>query len=155
MNIAIQIATPKHQDLPTKNFIKKVLQKAAEHPLLHSRSKKEILVRLVTPEEMQKLNAYYRKRDYATNVLAFPFVAPPGFEAAMLGDIIICHKILKTEARAQHKALADHYAHMLVHGLLHLLGYDHLKPKEAKTMENLEINILHTLNIDNPYEEHQ
>lgn len=150
MNIIIQVATPKHKDLPSKTFIKNVLalpSTLATHP------KREVLVRIVASDEMQKLNNAYRHKDYPTNVLSFPSKDLPGLESVSLGDIIICHEVLKIEAKAQHKSLQDHYAHMLIHGFLHLLGYDHLNPKDAAQMEQLEINLLAKLNIKNPYEE--
>lgn len=150
MKIMIQIATPQHKDLPSKAFIKNVLRCADDYL---KKNTPEVLVRIVTIDAIQKLNATYRHKDYATNVLSFPFQAPNGIEAPFLGDIIICHHVLKTEAVTQNKPLLDHYAHMLVHGFLHLYGYDHLKQNDASVMENLEINILQQLNIANPYEE--
>jgi probable rRNA maturation factor len=150
MKVVIQVATPQHKDLPSKNFIKQVLTSA---DLYLKKNTPEVLVRIVTPDEIQTLNATYRHKDYATNVLSFPFQAPPGIDAPFLGDIIICHQVLKTEAESQNKTLLDHYAHMLIHGFLHLHGYDHIRQNDAQIMENLEKIILQQLNIANPYEE--
>ena len=150
MKVVIQVITPQHKDLPKKTFIKHVLD-SADRTL--QKNTPEVLVRIVTPDEIKTLNATYRHKDYATNVLSFPFQAPKGIEAPFLGDIIICHQVLKTEAANQNKSLLDHYAHMLVHGFLHLQGYDHIKQNDALIMENLEKIILQQLNIANPYEE--
>ncbi|MGO1626179.1 MAG: rRNA maturation RNase YbeY, partial [Halomonadaceae bacterium] len=98
----------------------------------------ELTIRFVTPEESQALNRDYRGRDKSTNVLSFPFEAPPGVALPLLGDLVICHAVVAGEARQQHKSLADHYAHMVVHGTLHLLGLDHIDDDEAEIMEQLE-----------------
>lgn len=111
----------------------------------------EITVRFVTAEESQSLNRDYRGRDKPTNVLSFPFEAPPGIHLGLLGDLVICHAVVADEAHAQRKALADHYAHMVVHGTLHLLGYDHVDDDEADVMEQLEREILAGFGIADPY----
>ncbi|MFM2486314.1 rRNA maturation RNase YbeY [Celerinatantimonas yamalensis] len=111
----------------------------------------ELTVRIVDIEESQRLNSQYRGKDKPTNVLSFPFTAPPGFDYDLLGDLVICQHIVETEACEQNKLLAHHWAHMVVHGCLHLLGYDHIDDKEAEEMEALEIDILTTLEIANPY----
>ncbi len=111
----------------------------------------ELTIRFVTPEESQALNRDYRGRDKSTNVLSFPFEAPPGVALPLLGDLVICHAVVADEARQQHKSLADHYAHMVVHGTLHLLGLDHIDDDEAEIMEQLERNILAGFGIDDPY----
>lgn len=118
------------------------------HP---TRANDELTVRLVTQDESQSLNRDYRGKDKPTNVLSFPFEAPPGLDIPLLGDLVICHGIVLQEALQQHKPLADHYAHMVVHGILHLLGYDHMKEAEAEAMEALERDILASLGITDPY----
>ncbi|MFT6898083.1 MAG: putative rRNA maturation factor [Paraglaciecola sp.] len=114
----------------------------------------EITVRLVDIAESQALNHQYRGKDQATNVLSFPFEAPPGMTMNLLGDLVICTDVIEQEATEQHKPLMHHWAHMLVHGTLHLLGYDHIDDNEAQDMEELEIEILQNLSIDDPYQDH-
>jgi probable rRNA maturation factor len=115
----------------------------------------EIAVRIVDAEEIQTLNELYRKKDGATNVLSFPggeMAGLPDDATRMLGDIVICASIVAREAGEQGKALADHWAHMLVHGTLHLLGLDHETNTEGAEMEALETSILATGDISNPYQ---
>jgi len=113
----------------------------------------ELTVRLVDAEESRALNRDYRGRDRPTNVLSFPFECPPGVALPLLGDLVICHPVVTAEAVEQDKVLRDHYAHMVVHGTLHLLGHDHLEDDEAEAMEQLEREILAGLGIDDPYRE--
>lgn len=114
----------------------------------------EFTVRFVDEEESQSLNFQYREKDYPTNVLSFPFECPPDIDLNLLGDLVICAPVILREAAEQHKNVSHHYAHMIVHGLLHLLGYDHIEDAEAQEMEALEINILSQLSIDDPYQDH-
>lgn len=111
----------------------------------------EITIRLVEPCESQALNSQYRDKDKPTNVLSFEFDAPPMVELDLLGDLVVCKDIIEQEAIEQQKPLDHHWAHMVVHGTLHLLGYDHLVPDQAQVMESLEKQILATLGIDDPY----
>ncbi len=112
----------------------------------------ELTVRIVTRDEMQQLNRIYRHQDKPTNVLSFPFEAPPGVELPLLGDVVICAAVVEVEALEQGKPAISHWAHMVVHGVLHLLGYDHIEEADADEMEGLEVEILAQLNINNPYE---
>ena len=111
----------------------------------------ELTIRLVNSDESQQLNNQYRKKDKPTNVLSFPFEVPEGIELNLLGDLVICASVVEQEAKAQDKALFDHWAHMVTHGCLHLLGYDHINDTDANEMEALEIEILKKLSISNPY----
>ena len=111
----------------------------------------EIVVRIVDEQESAELNEQYRHKKGPTNILSFPVEVPEGIELNLLGDLVICAPILEKEALEQHKALTDHWAHIIVHGVLHLLGYDHIEDDEAELMENKEITILNILNIKNPY----
>lgn len=111
----------------------------------------EVSIRLVDKDEGRTLNRDYRGKDYATNVLSFPAELPPGIELPLLGDIVLCAPVVAREAQAQGKPLRHHYAHLTVHGILHLLGHDHGAEPEAARMEALETRILAGLGIADPY----
>lgn len=111
----------------------------------------DLAVRLVDEHEGRSLNAHYRGKDYATNVLSFPAELPEGVTLPLLGDIVLCAPVVAREALEQRKPLAAHYAHLVVHGCLHLLGYDHGKDREARLMEQAEREILAGLGIADPY----
>lgn len=113
----------------------------------------EIVIRVVDEVESAELNANYRHKIGPTNVLSFPFEAPPGVETSILGDLVICAPVVDREAAEQGKAASAHWAHMVVHGVLHLQGYDHVDNSEALTMEAEEVAILRGLGFPNPYEE--
>lgn len=113
----------------------------------------ELSIRVVDSEESAELNSSYRGKSGPTNVLSFPFDSPVPMEPRLLGDLIICVPVVEREAIEQNKLLNNHWAHLVVHGCLHLLGYDHIEDDEAEQMEALEISILQTLDIDNPYQE--
>ena len=109
----------------------------------------QICIRIVDNAESQSLNKQFRGKDTPTNVLSFPFK-----EEHYLGDLILCHPVIQKEARLQHKPIAEHYQHLLIHGLLHLLGFNHETDEDAAAMEQLEIELLSTLHIANPYKAH-
>jgi probable rRNA maturation factor len=111
----------------------------------------EVTIRLVDEAESHHLNMTYRGKDKPTNVLSFPFEAPPGIELPLLGDLIICRQVVEQEAIDQEKLLLAHWAHMVVHGCLHLLGYDHIVDEEAEEMESLETEIMQSLGYPDPY----
>lgn len=111
----------------------------------------ELSIRLVDADEGRAYNRDYRGRDYPTNVLSFPVELPSGLRTPLLGDIIVCVPVVTREAAEQHKPLRDHYAHMTVHGVLHLLGYDHVNDTDAEHMEALERRALAALGIADPY----
>lgn len=111
----------------------------------------ELTIRLVNSQESQQLNKQYRQKDKPTNVLSFPFEVPDGIELNLLGDLVICSQVVEQESKEQKKVLFDHWAHMVIHGCLHLLGYDHINDTDANEMEALEIKILATLTINDPY----
>lgn len=101
--------------------------------------------------ESRDLNNTYRGKDKPTNVLSFPFEAPPEVELPLLGDLIICRQVVEREAAEQEKTVEEHWAHMVVHGSLHLLGYDHIEDSEAEEMEALETEIMQSMGYADPY----
>jgi probable rRNA maturation factor len=111
----------------------------------------ELSIRIVDEAESAELNEQYRGKPNPTNVLSFPFESPVPLEPKLLGDLVICAPVVVREAKQQNKAEQQHWAHMVVHGCLHLLGYDHIEEDEAEEMESLEIEILKLLAIPNPY----
>ncbi|RLA02625.1 MAG: rRNA maturation RNase YbeY [Gammaproteobacteria bacterium] len=127
------------------------IQHWAEAALAEVTEDCELSVRLVGDQESADLNSNYRGKMGPTNVLSFPFDSPVPIEPRLLGDLIICVPIVEAEAKQQEKAVSDHWAHMVVHGCLHLLGYDHIETQEAEQMEALEVTILQSLKIDDPY----
>jgi probable rRNA maturation factor len=149
MNSHIDIQTacsepvPEEEDL--RNWLHTTLQGRAPSP------SPELCLRLVGEDEMAHLNQSYRGRQGPTNVLSFPADLPEGLGLALLGDIVICAPVVAREAAAQGKSLQAHWAHMAVHGALHLLGYDHIAAAEAAEMEALETAILATLGFPCPY----
>lgn len=111
----------------------------------------EVTVRVVDEAESHDLNLTYRGKDKSTNVLSFPFDAPPGIDLPLLGDLVICRQMVEREAQEQQKPLDAHWAHMVVHGSLHLLGYDHIDDGEAEEMESIETEIMLALGYTDPY----
>lgn len=149
IDIQVALDTPE-PELPEDKTIESWLS----HTLAKFRKQAEVSVRIVNNEEIQTLNNRYRNKNKPTNVLAFPVELPPGIvlEHELLGDIIIASDVVKEEAKQQQKSYRAHFAHMLVHGTLHLLGFDHNNDQEASEMEEHEINILKELEFANPYQ---
>lgn len=117
----------------------------------------DLAIRVVGEDEGRSLNRHYRGKDYATNVLSFPAELPEGLpkgvKLPLLGDLVICAPVVAREALEQNKPLSAHYAHLTVHGALHLLGWDHEDEREAEAMEQLEREVLAGLGIGDPYAE--
>ncbi len=124
------------------------------------RARAALSIRLVEPAESQALNRDYRSIDRPTNVLSFPFEPPPGIDPAdpvndLIGDLVICSQLVQQEAREQGKTPESHWAHLVVHGVLHLIGYHHDTPEHAAEMESLETEILVGLGFPPPYEDQE
>jgi len=152
MNLTLDLQSASMQDdLPDAAQMATWLEAA----LSGRRERAELSVRLVDEAESQTLNRTYRDKDYPTNVLSFPFEVPEGIDdeelQALLGDLVICAPVVRREAREQRKPERHHWAHMVVHGTLHLLGHDHIDPDEAEHMEQLERDILASLGLPDPY----
>ncbi len=139
VSLAIQYAT-RSEFVPTRLKFRKWIQAALECDA-------EIALRIVGMEEGRELNRDYRSRDYATNVLTFPLDSDP----LLMGDIVLCAPVIEKEAVEQSKSLEAHYAHLVVHGVLHLQGYDHENDEDAIRMETLETQIVTDLGYADPY----
>ncbi|TDJ68173.1 MAG: rRNA maturation RNase YbeY [Proteobacteria bacterium] len=111
----------------------------------------EVGVRIVDESEIIELNQRFRKKAEPTNVLSFPFEDPPGTQTDVLGDVVVCAPIVSSQAQTEGKPLSAHWAHMVVHGIMHLRGYDHETPEEANAMEHMETRILEGLGFPDPY----
>jgi probable rRNA maturation factor len=145
-SLSVQFASAA-DDLPSRAQVRRWVAAALEHAA-------EITVRIVDAEEAQALNQDYRQKGYVPNVLTFEYGEISRDESGsgvLGGDVVICAPVVEREAREQGKPLKDHYAHMTVHGVLHLQGYDHLDPAEAEAMESREAAILKRFHIPNPY----
>ncbi len=112
----------------------------------------EVCITIVNKKQSQQLNKKYRKKNKPTNILSFWYDAIPGIKTKSLGDLVICADVVKAEAKSQQKLLASHWAHLTLHGVLHLLGYDHENNRDAAKMESIEIKLLKKLGFGNPYE---
>ena len=152
LDVSINYGVPR-KGLPAANSFRKWVAAALEGRIREA----DLAIRVVDNKEGRSLNRHYRGRDYATNVLSFPAEMPEGLPKGvrlpLLGDLVICAPVVAREAREQKKALNDHYAHLTVHGTLHLLGWDPEDEREAECMEQLEREILASLGIADPYNE--
>lgn len=141
-------------DIPTSRTIESWVSRALAGSGRALGSRAELSVRLVDNDEMRRLNRDYRQKDATTNVLSFPggaITGLPADAAEMLGDIVVCAAVVRDEAARQGKVIDDHWAHLLVHGTLHLLGYDHGTDADAAEMEGLEARILNDFGLADPY----
>ncbi len=147
IELDLQLAVEDESGLPSEeNFL--TWLEAAITPF---QKQAEVTIRIVDTQESHQLNMDYRGKDKPTNVLSFPFESPPGMELDLLGDLIICRQVVEQEASEQNKPLLAHWAHMVVHGSLHLLGYDHIEDDEAEEMESLETELMQNLGFEDPY----
>lgn len=131
-----------------RRWVNQALQAAHSDALIEFQ-RMQLGIKIVGLAQARQLNAAYRQKDYATNVLTFEYGVTPDGTAS--GDMVLCLPVLLKEAREQGKSLLDHAAHLIIHGTLHALGYDHLKAREAKHMEALETTLLGKLGITDPY----
>ncbi|MCG3469537.1 rRNA maturation RNase YbeY [Xenorhabdus bovienii] len=143
----LQIACENPEGLPDEALVQRWL----ESVLPQFQAESEVTIRLVDEAESHDLNLTYRGKDKPTNVLSFPFEAPPEVELPLLGDLIICRQVVEQEAEEQQKTVEEHWAHMVIHGSLHLLGYNHIEDDEAEEMESLETEILQKMGYADPY----
>jgi probable rRNA maturation factor len=153
LDVSVGYAVPR-AGLPSSTSFRKWVAAALAKRIREA----DLAVRIVGTREGRALNRHYRGKDYATNVLSFPadvaegVKLPKGVTMPLLGDLVLCAPVVAREAREQKKPLSAHYAHLTVHGTLHLLGWDHEDEREADCMERLEREILAELGIDDPYE---
>lgn len=119
---------------------------------LQGHGESELVIRVVDQEESRRLNEQFARRNKATNVLSFPAGLPPSIDLALLGDIVICAPLVKREAEQQNKSIVAHWAHLTVHGILHLLGHDHQSDQEAANMEALETSLVQSFGFPDPYQ---
>ncbi|MEQ3513078.1 rRNA maturation RNase YbeY [Pseudoalteromonas sp. SS15] len=146
VELDLQIAC-EFEDLPSHEQFELWADKALSAYREHA----ELTIRIADEAESQELNSQYRGKDKPTNVLSFPFDAPPGIELPLVGDLIICPQVVKAESIEQEKSFHEHFAHMTIHGCLHLLGFDHINEQDAIEMEGIEKTLLAELGIDDPY----
>jgi probable rRNA maturation factor len=151
LQLDVQLAVEKENDLPTED---QLTQWATAALLTRTEYEEpELTIRIVDEAESQELNSEYRGKDKPTNVLSFPFEAPAHVPIPLLGDLIVCKQVVEREAIEQGKTLTAHWAHMIVHGCLHLLGYDHIEDKEAEEMEGIERIVMAELGFEDPYKD--
>lgn len=146
LSLSVQYPDPRLCDTVARADIRRWVQAALFAPA-------QLVIRFVDADEGRVLNREYRSKDYATNVLTFAYTEDPDAELTQ-ADIVLCTDVLQREALEQHKSVADHAAHLVVHGVLHAQGYDHESDAEAEEMEALEIEILTKLGMGNPYDTH-
>lgn len=153
MKVHVDIQSASTEPAPEEDDIRRWIS-AALHQASASTGPAEVCLRIVDEAEMAQLNHSYRGKAGPTNVLSFPADLPPELQLPLLGDIVICAPVVLREAREQGKSASAHWAHMLVHGSLHLLGHDHIEAAEAAVMETLETRILGELGFPCPYSDH-
>jgi len=151
LQLDVQLAVEKETDLPSEEQLNTWANAALVTRTEHEEP--ELTIRIVDEAESQELNFEYRGKDKPTNVLSFPFEAPAHVPIPLLGDLVVCKQVVEREAIEQGKTLTAHWAHMIVHGCLHLLGYDHIEDEEAEEMEGIERVVMAELGFENPYKD--
>ncbi len=145
VRVDVQIAS-RQPGIPARSALRRWASAALEGV-----AESELVIRVIDEAEACELNSRYRGRDHATNVLSFPFDAPPGLDLPLLGDLAICAPVVAREAAEQGKAADAHWAHVVIHGVLHLQGYDHVDEADALRMEALERRLLAKFGYPDPY----
>ncbi|MBK2028239.1 rRNA maturation RNase YbeY [Francisella noatunensis] len=155
-SLNLNVINDDEHPIPNQDLLEKCFALVADK---HNISQAEVNVSIVSNQKIQQINKQFRNKDKPTNIISFEFEKPEGLPediaADFLGDIVIAPDVLKKEAKEQNKNLDAHWQHIFIHGLLHLLGYDHIDDIEAEEMENLEIELLAELGIANPYIEQE
>ncbi|VAW85298.1 Metal-dependent hydrolase YbeY, involved in rRNA and/or ribosome maturation and assembly [hydrothermal vent metagenome] len=151
LELDVQFAVLSPTQLPDSKEIEVWVAAALKHQEHNNNSETHLTIRVVNEQEGAKLNEEYRGEKGATNVLSFPYEGFDELDIPLLGDIVICNPVIIREAGQQGKAYKAHWCHMVVHGVLHLLGYDHLNEQDALDMESREIKILGDLGFNDPY----
>jgi probable rRNA maturation factor len=156
MTLQLSVLLPKKKEkIPTRKKFRDWLQQTLQHlTKTHPDQSVELSIRIVDKEESARLNEHYRHKKGPTNVLSFTYPNIPG-EKKIFGDLAICAEIVIAEANEQHKTLEAHWAHLTIHGILHVFGFDHEDKVDARIMETLEIKILRELGYSNPYSNQQ
>jgi probable rRNA maturation factor len=155
VNILLSVDRATEVTSPTDDAILQWVNHTLTHILSRPEPYPELSIRITDNEESARLNHTYRAKSGPTNVLSFPAEIPPETGSGLLGDLVICAPLVKLEATQQHKSEEAHWAHLVIHGVLHLLGHDHQEPAEAAQMEALEIDLLGYLGFRNPYDDEQ
>lgn len=149
--IHLDVQTVSKANTPNAAKLQGWAELAAANFLSQKNEDQELTIRIVDEGESQSLNHSYRDKDKPTNVLSFPYEQAPGMYVPLLGDLVICAPVVIQEALEQEKPVEAHWAHMVLHGVLHLLGYDHIETDETEQMEKLEVTLLGKLGYANPY----
>ena len=151
----VEISNPEGYEIPPDSafchWVGAVLQHHGKGHWQTHTDETPISIKIVSPDESRALNHTYRGKNAPTNILSFPAEFPPDVECPLLGDLAICADVVAREAYEQNKPLQHHWAHLVIHGVLHLLGYDHIETTQARRMESLEIAILADMGIKDPY----
>lgn len=150
-HVDIQIAT-ESDTTPSEESFKRWVESALN--AANAKEDSELSIRIVGSDESCELNHRYRGKEKPTNVLSFACELPEEVDLNLLGDLVICEDVVTQEASEQNKDIDSHWAHMVIHGTLHLLGYDHIDDRDAQTMETLETSIMASLGYSAPYEHH-
>lgn len=153
LQLDVQLAIENDSNLPTEEQL--ILWATAALLNRTEYEEPELTIRIVDEDESQELNYEYRGKNKPTNVLSFPFEAPAHVPIPLLGDLIVCKQVVEREAIEQEKTLTSHWAHMIIHGCLHLLGYDHIDDEEAEEMEGIEKVLMAELGFEDPYKNDQ
>lgn len=152
MTLTVDMQNATDYELPGIEQFEQWVEQALKRALPAPRSDTELAIRVVGKDESAELNLRYRNKDSATNVLSFATDFPEALALPQIGDLVICAEIVNQESGQQNKTEIAHWAHLTVHGVLHLLGYDHVEAEQAQAMEAIEVLVLNQLGYQNPYQ---